>query len=128
MQSCKPIDNPIAKGEGLSLKLCPKTPEEVNEMKNVPYASAVGSLMYAMMCTRPDICYAVGLVSRYQSNPGQAHWKAVKRILRYLKGTANYTICYQGRDLRLMGYTDTDWGGDLDEREANLCSFIYNGS
>ena len=63
-------------------------------MKYVPYASAVESLMYAMMCTRPDICLAVGMVNRYQSNPGQAHWKAVKRILRYLKGTADYTLSH----------------------------------
>ena len=127
MQSCKPIDNPIAKGEGLSLDMCPKTPAERAEMKNVPYASAVGSLMYAMMCTRPDICYAVGLVSRYQSNPGRNHWKAVKRILRYLKGTANYSICYQGRDLRLVGYTDADWGGDLDERKSTSgYAFLLN--
>ena len=77
--------------------------------------SAVGSLMYAMMCTRPDICFAVGLVSRYQSNPGIAHWKAVKRILRYLSGTADYGLCYRGKDLQLQGYTDADWGGDLDE-------------
>ena len=127
MQSCKPIDNPIAKGEGLSLKLCPNTPSEINEMRNVLYASAVGSLMYAMMCTRPDICYVVGLVSRYQSNPGQAHWKAIKRILRYLKGIADYSICYQGRDLRLVGYTDADWGGDLDERKSTSgYAFLLN--
>ena len=90
MQNCKPIGNPIAKGETLSKRMCPQMQQEVERMKNVPYASAVGSLMYAMLCTRPDICYAVGLVSRYQSNPGEAHWKAVKRILRYLKGTMDY--------------------------------------
>ena len=56
-------------------------------MEKVPYASLVGSLIYVILCTRPDISYAVGMVSRYQSNPGKAHWKAVKRILRYLKGT-----------------------------------------
>ena len=64
-------------------------------MKRVPYASAVGSLMYAMLCTRPDICLDVGMVSGYQSNPVLAHWKAVKRILRYLKGIADYSLCYQ---------------------------------
>ena len=53
-------------------------------MSNVPYTSAVGSLMYAMLCTRFDICFAVGLVSRYQSNLGTAHWQAVKRIMCYL--------------------------------------------
>lgn len=78
MQDCRPIDSPIAKGEGLSRRLCPKTLEEQERIKIVPYASAVGSLMYAMMCTRPDICYAVGMVSRYQSNTGQAHWVAIK--------------------------------------------------
>ena len=87
-------------------------------MFNVPYSSTVGSLMYAMMCTRPDICFAVGLVSRYQSNPRREHWKAVKRILRYLKGTMDYCLCYQGSDLRLIGYSDADWGGDLDQRKS----------
>ena len=124
MDNCKPIDNPIAKGENLSLEMCPQTSTEREEMKKVPYASAVGSLMYAMMCTRPDICFAVCLVSWYQSNPGRAHWQAVKRILRYLKGTADYSICYQGRDLRLVGYTDANWGGDLSEnrrRDMRSC-------
>ena len=118
MANCKPMDTPIAKGQYLSLEMCPKTPEERSRMARVPYASAVGSLMYAMMCTRPDICYAVGLVSRYQSNPGYKHLNAVKRILTYLKATADYALCYQGGDMRLVGYTDADWGGDIDERKS----------
>ena len=63
MQHSKPIDTPIAKGEGRSRRMCPKTPQEEEYMRKVPYTSAVGSLMYAMMCTRPDICFAVGMVS-----------------------------------------------------------------
>ena len=63
----------MQKNESLSLEMCPKTQDEKEKMARVPYANAVGSLMYAMMCTRPDICYAVGLVSRFQSNPGLAH-------------------------------------------------------
>ena len=55
----------------------PKTLKEENTMRQVPYASAVGSLKYAMLCTRPDICYLVGMVSRYQSNLGLKHWQAV---------------------------------------------------
>ena len=76
MQDSKPMDTSVDKSLSLSLSrdMCPKTPEEKKKISRVPYASAVGSLMYAMMCTRPDICYAVGLVSRYQSNPGQKHW------------------------------------------------------
>ena len=64
---------PSRHGVYLSRDQRPKTPEEIESMKRVPYALAVGSLMYAMLCTRPDICFAVGMVSRYQSNPGIAH-------------------------------------------------------
>ena len=66
MQDCKPIDTLMADDETLSRRLCPKTSE-------VSYLSAVGNLMYAMMCTMPDICHAVGMANRYQSNPGQEH-------------------------------------------------------
>ena len=84
MQDCKPIDTPVRKGDSLSSEVCPKTQAKIKSMARVPYANAIGNLMYAMLCTRPDICFAVGLVSRFQNNPGPAHWKAVKRILRYL--------------------------------------------
>ena len=118
MSSSNPIDTSIGKGESLSLAMCPKTSKEKEVMSRVPYSSAVGSLMYAMMCTQPDICYVVGLVNRYQSNLGSRHWKVVKRLLRYLKGTADYCLCYHGLDLCLRGYTDADYGGDLDERKS----------
>ena len=58
------------------------------------------------------------MVSRYQSNLDEAYWKVVKRILRYLKDTVDYRLCYQGQDLQLKGYTDADWGGDLDEKKS----------
>ncbi|XP_073317213.1 secreted RxLR effector protein 161-like [Primulina huaijiensis] len=107
--------------------MCPNTLEETHEMSKVPYSSAVGSLMYAMMCTHLDICYVGGLVSRYQYNPGIRHWIAVKRILRYLKGTTNYFLCYQGKDLTLKGYIDDDWGGDLDEcKSTSSYAFLLN--
>jgi len=118
MQDSKPIDTPVEKGCALSLDQCPKTNEEKKQMSSVPYAAAIGSLMYAMLCTRPDICYAVGLVSRYQSNPGPEHWKAVKRILRYLRGTTDLALCYHGGDLKLRGYSDADWASDRDERKS----------
>ena len=71
----------------------PKTSEEIERMRRVPYAEAVGSLMYAMFCTRPDICFAVGMVSRYQSNPGPEHWTMVKHIMKYLKKTKKIYAC-----------------------------------
>ena len=86
----------MTKGEKLSNKLFPKTPKQKERTKKVPYASAIGSLMYTMLCTRSDISYAAGVVRRYQSNPGETHWKAAKRILRYLKSTMDYKLCYQG--------------------------------
>jgi len=73
IQDSKPMDTPVDKLLSLSCDMCPKTLEEKKKMSRIPYASAIGSLMYAMMCTRLDICYVVGLVSRYQSNPSQKH-------------------------------------------------------
>ncbi|KAK4397293.1 Retrovirus-related Pol polyprotein from transposon TNT 1-94 [Sesamum angolense] len=97
-------------------------------MTKIPYASAVGSLMYAMMCTRLDLCFAVGMVSRYQSNPGPDHWVAVKRILRYLKGTSNLALCYHGGSLRLVGYSDADGSTDRDEcKSTSGYAFLLGG-
>ncbi|XP_065626769.1 secreted RxLR effector protein 161-like [Quercus suber] len=87
-------------------------------MRQVPYASAVGSLMYAMLCTRPDIYYLVGMVSRYQSNPGPKHWQAVKHILKYLRRTRDYMLVYRSEDLIPIGYTDSDFQSDLDFRKS----------
>jgi hypothetical protein len=78
-------------------------------MRDVPYASAVGSLIYAMLCTRPNICFAVGMVSRYQSNPRPQHWVAIKHILKYLRRTKDYVLVYQSEDLTAIGYTDSDF-------------------
>jgi len=99
---------PVEKGLTLSIDQCLKIDKEKERMSNVPYASAIASLMYAMLCTRPDIWFAVGLVSRYQSNPGFTHWEAVKQIFRYLRGTSDLVLCYQNGDLRLTGYTNAD--------------------
>ena len=78
---------PMNPGISLSKQMSPKTDEERTRMTSIPYASAVGSLMYAMLCTRPDIAYALSVVSRFQSDPGENHWIAVKNILKYLKRT-----------------------------------------
>ena len=87
MQNAKPVSTPLASHFKLTKDMCPKTQEEITYMSKVPYASAVGSLMYAMVWPRPDIAHAVGFVSRFMENPGEEHWQAVKWILRYLKGS-----------------------------------------
>ena len=83
----------------------PKTHEEENMMRQVPYDSAVRSLMYAMLCTRRDICYSVGMVGRYQSNPWPKHWQAVKHILKSLWRTRDYMLVYRCEDLIPISYT-----------------------
>jgi hypothetical protein len=74
--------------------MCPKTHEEIKYMSRVPYSSTIDSLMYAMVCTRPNIVHAVGVVRMYMNNPGKEHWEAVKWILRYLRGTATHALCF----------------------------------
>ena len=73
MENSKTIDTPVEKGSDLYLDQCPKTNEEKKRMSKVPYAEAIGNLMYAMLCTRLNVCFVVGMVSSYQSNPGPAH-------------------------------------------------------
>ena len=128
MQDSKKGQQPMRHGIALSKDMSPKTSDEVNSMRKIPYASAVGSLMYAMLCTRPDICYSVGIVSRYQSNPGLKHWESVKHILKYLRRTRNYMLVYSGSDLMPVGYTDSDFQSDPDSRKSTSGSvFTLNG-
>ncbi|KAG8477244.1 hypothetical protein CXB51_030469 [Gossypium anomalum] len=77
MESAKPVSTPLAAHFRLSSALSPQSDDEIEYMSHVPYSSVVGSLMYAMVCSRPDLSYAVSAVSRYMANPGKEHWKAV---------------------------------------------------
>jgi hypothetical protein len=118
MQNAKPVSTPLASHFKLTKEMCPNTQEEIEYMSSIPYSSAVGSLMYAMVCTRPDIAHAVGVVSRYMNNPGKEHWEAVKWILRYLRGTTTHALCFGGSDTFLQGYVDSDMAGDKDSRRS----------
>ncbi|GLJ24033.1 hypothetical protein SUGI_0457800 [Cryptomeria japonica] len=101
---------------------CPTSHSEMEDMSRVPYQSVVEILMYAMVCTRPDIAQEVGVLSRYMSNLGRAHWEVVKIVFRYLKGTSEYSLCYHGNlvgdviSLDIHSYVDLDWVGDIDSR------------
>jgi hypothetical protein len=82
-------------------------------MKAVPYASAVGSLQYTQVCTRPDLAFVTGLLGRFQSNPGIEHWRLVKKALRYLQGTKCLMLSYKRSDsLQIVGYSDSNYAGD----------------
>ncbi|CAN1802350.1 Retrovirus-related Pol polyprotein from transposon TNT 1-94 [Linum perenne] len=93
-------------------------------MSRVPYSSAVGSLMYAMVCSRPDLSHALSVVSRYMANPGREHWQAVQWIFRYLRGTSKACLQFGKSRNGLVGYVDADYGGDLDSRRS-LTGFVF---
>ena len=84
-----------------------------------PYASIVGSLMYAQVYTRPDIAFAVGMLGRYQSNPGIDHWKAAKKVMRYRQGTKDYKLMYRRIDnLEVISYFDSDYVSYIDSQTS----------
>jgi hypothetical protein len=81
-------------------------------MKSIPYASAIGSIMYAQTFTRPDLSFTIGMLGIFQINLGAEHWKAVKKALRYLQGTKGLMLTYRASNsLEIVGYSDTDWAG-----------------
>ena len=95
MHVSKPTPAPIVKGDSFGKHQCPKNKYELEQMKAVPYASAVESLHYAQVCTRPDLSFVTGVLGRYQSNPGIKHWKMVKKALCYVRGTTGLMLTYR---------------------------------
>ena len=104
MKNCSPSVAPIFEWE---------------HMKNLPYASTVGSLMYAQVCTRLDIEFVVRVLGRYQSNPGTDHWRAANKVMRYLQGTKDYMLVYRRTDsLEAISYSDANFAGYVDSRKS----------
>lgn len=91
-------------------------------MKRIPYANVVGSIMYAMVCSRPDLAHAMSVISRFMANPGKEHWTAVKWVFRYLKGSIDKVLIYgEANDFKnpdIIGYSDADYASDLDRRRS----------
>ena len=114
MGDAKAESTPLASHFRLSKDQSPQNEAKRDFMTKVPYASAIGSLMYAMICMRLDIGYAVGAVSRFMSDPGKTHWEAVKWILRYLRGTTDKCLYFGKCELKVQGYVDADFAGEID--------------
>ena len=129
MENSKKGFLPMSHGTVLSKNQCPKTTDERVQMSTVPYASAIGSIMYAMICTRPDVSFALSVSSRYQSNPGMGHWTAVKNILKYLNRTKEMFLVFGGdQELIVRGYSDASFMTDPDDFKAQSgYIFTLNG-
>nr|GEW29104.1 retrotransposon protein, putative, Ty1-copia subclass [Tanacetum cinerariifolium] len=115
----------LSKSQGASV------PAEMKRMQNVPYALAIGSIMYVVRCTRPDVAFAQNITSRFQQNPGDIHWTTVKNILKYLRNTKDMFLVYEGdlkRELRVSCYTDAGYLTDADDLKSQTgYVFVLNG-
>nr|GEZ61078.1 hypothetical protein [Tanacetum cinerariifolium] len=114
----------LSKSQGAS------TPAEMKHMQNVPYSLAVGSIMYAVRCTRPDVEFAQNITSRFQQNLGDIYWTTVKNILKYLRNTKDMFLVYGGdqkRELR-TGYVFVLNGGDVDWKSAKQSNFAISST
>ena len=124
MNEAKPVSTPLGSHFKLSKEQSLKTKEERDHMSKVPYASAVSSLMYAMVCTKLDMAHAVKFISRYMSRPRKQHWEAVKWILRYLRGSTDTCLYFTGASLKLQGYVDVDLASDIYSRKCTT-RFVF---
>jgi hypothetical protein len=130
MPDCKPVSTPLNPGVRLSTSIFPQNDAKVSEMKQVPYISIVGSLMYLAVTSRPDIAYAAEVLARFNSNPGPPHWQAAKHVLRYLKGTMDHKITYQPSDSPepFITYSDADHAGNPDNGKSTGGYMVKIGS
>ena len=124
MNEAKPVSTPLGSHFKLSKEQSLKIEEEMDHMSKVPYVSAIGNLMYAMVCTRPNIAHAVRVTSRFMSRPRKQHWEVVNCILRYLRGSLDTCLCFTGASLKLQSYVDADFAGDIDSRKSTT-GFVF---
>ncbi|XP_031258987.1 secreted RxLR effector protein 161-like [Pistacia vera] len=129
MIDCKPVSTPLANHFMLSKSQCPKTEAEMIKMNDVPYASVIGSIMYAMISTRHDLSFAISMLSRFMSNPGSEHWTALKWVLRYLNSSLSVGLKYSKRTtmLDLVGFVDSNFAGDKDTRKSTTAYYFTLG-
>ena len=129
MHNCKPVGVPLV-GHFILLKAqCPVSNSELSKMEGIPYANAIGTIMYSMISTRPDLAYTISLLNRYMSNLGKPHWDALKYMLRYINRSTDIGLCYgkKSETLDLVGYVDSDFVGDRDSRKSTTAYFFTLG-
>lgn len=125
MEGCKLVSTPLELGSHLNSSQQPTSDIEVKKMIDVPYRSAIGSLMYLSTCTRPDISAAVSELSKFSQNPGVEHWEGVKRVFRYVSGTVGEGLLYKrGAQVGVWGYSDSGHAGDR-ETSRGRSGYIF---
>jgi hypothetical protein len=125
MEQSKKRFLPMSHGMRFNEKQCPSTAKEWEHMSKVPYASAIGSIMYAMICTCPNVSYALSVASRYQADLGESHWTLVKNILKYLRRTKDEFLVYgDEEELVVNGYTDASFQTDTNDSQSQS-GFVF---
>ncbi|XP_031263243.1 secreted RxLR effector protein 161-like [Pistacia vera] len=129
MAGSKTVNVPLVGHFMLSKSQCPKDDVDLIKMENIPYANVVGSAMYAMISTRPDLSFAISLLSRFMSNPGFDHWLALKWLLRYINSSVHVGLEYGKRydSVDLVGFVDSDFAGDKDSRKSTTAYMFTLG-
>lgn len=121
MQDCAPKSTPLPVGVTYTASSSPLSNTDRYFMRDKPYNSAIGLIMYLMIVTRPDLAFAVNILSAFASNPGPPHWRALQHVMAYIKGTLNYRVtCKQGTSLKPYGYVDADFAGFVDTPQTHL--------
>ena len=131
MSDCHPVTTPLDPGARLSKEQAPRDDAERKQMQTRPYAALVGALMYLAVATRPDIAHAVGVLARFSSDPGPAHWTALKHLCRYLQGTKSLKLCYEPdpqQQEMFTAYADADFGGEVDGRRSTSGMVVKMGT
>jgi hypothetical protein len=125
MQDSKKCFFPMSHAITLTKKQCPLEPDEQERMRAILYASAIRSIMYAMICTCQDVSYALNAIRRYQSNYGDAHWIIVKNILKYLRRTNKVFFVFGGEEeLVVKGYSNVSFQTDADDSKSQS-DFVF---
>jgi hypothetical protein len=132
LSNCKSVATPFVSHFKLSSRQCPVTEDEKEYMSHIPYSNAVGNLMYAIICTRPDLAHVVSVVSKFMYNPGKEHWNAVKWILHYLKGTSHFGLLFDKNSVKeigvmglVEGFVDSNFARDLDKRRS-ISDYVFS--
>ena len=118
---------PAEPGTILGPHQSPKTATEFKEMEDIPYARGVGKLMYYYVATGPQIGYIIRILTQFMSNPGRAHWEALKRVMRYMKGVKDMWLTLGSSDEGLEGFTDSDFGSQADRHSISGYAFRFHG-